>query len=119
MVIRTAKHAERFSIAGYVAPDVSSCLSYPPASCACLGLKVRCETEFPHRLLGANFVRLDVLAVRVTPLVEAPEDVAQHVEGQLSIRIDEEDLVPRVAATGHVVDSLGNSTRNGRAMPPV
>ena len=47
------------------------------------------------------------LAIRMAPPSESLDDLCEEFEEQLSIGVDEEDLVPRIAAAGHMVDSSG------------
>lgn len=55
--------------------------------------------------LGANCVRLDVLAVGVAAPGEPLNDLPKHVKEQLSVRVNEEDFLPRIAAAGDVIHS--------------
>lgn len=57
--------------------------------------------------LGANFVRLDVLAVGVTPPVEPLNDLREDIEEEMPVWIDWEDLCACVSATCDVVDRAG------------
>lgn len=57
--------------------------------------------------LDQKMVMVRHLAVGVAPPVEAFDDLRKNVKEKLAIRVNEEDLLARVAAAGYVVDSSG------------
>jgi len=52
----------------------------------------------------------------MTEPVEPFDDLRQDLEEEFTIRVADEDLVPGVAAAGHVVDGPGYSILKGRVM---
>jgi hypothetical protein len=56
-------------------------------------------------LLGANCVRLIVRGVGVAAPVEPLDGLRQNLEEELTVGVDEEDLVACVAAAGDMVES--------------
>jgi hypothetical protein len=51
-------------------------------------------------LLGPNCVRLTICGVGITQPAESLDDLRQNLKEELSVRVDEEHLLPGFAAAG-------------------